>query len=227
MEEARDLEQLSSELEQERQMRDMLDQSASDLRNTVSQLEKRLGSIEDEGNEWKTRYETQHELNIQLERQIRTLEEKVEYIRGNPADRLSSVRSYEEMPMGVLNQLIKQLEKEKKSLQTQLKNYEWRIEQEAKVGAWMTQTQSHFWQKIYAEQGAYHKANDERRTYLTEIAQTTLSIETSKKQKAIWSREKKVLKEKYNVPTTQRILDLKKGPIKKTAAMKQLPKLKH
>ncbi|XP_067888915.1 coiled-coil domain containing 169 isoform X3 [Heterodontus francisci] len=206
MEEARDLEQLSSELEQERQMRDMLDQSASDLRNTVSQLEKRLGSIEDEGNEWKTRYETQHELNIQLERQIRTLEEKVEYIRGNPADRLSSVRSYEEMPMGVLNQLIKQLEKEKKSLQTQLKNYEWRIEQEAK---------------------AYHKANDERRTYLTEIAQTTLSIETSKKQKAIWSREKKVLKEKYNVPTTQRILDLKKGPIKKTAAMKQLPKLKH
>ncbi|XP_067888914.1 coiled-coil domain containing 169 isoform X2 [Heterodontus francisci] len=209
MEEARDLEQLSSELEQERQMRDMLDQSASDLRNTVSQLEKRLGSIEDEGNEWKTRYETQHELNIQLERQIRTLEEKVEYIRGNPADRLSSVRSYEEMPMGVLNQLIKQLEKEKKSLQTQLKNYEWRIEQEAKVGAWMTQTQSHFWQKIYAEQG------------------TTLSIETSKKQKAIWSREKKVLKEKYNVPTTQRILDLKKGPIKKTAAMKQLPKLKH
>ncbi|XP_067888916.1 coiled-coil domain containing 169 isoform X4 [Heterodontus francisci] len=188
MEEARDLEQLSSELEQERQMRDMLDQSASDLRNTVSQLEKRLGSIEDEGNEWKTRYETQHELNIQLERQIRTLEEKVEYIRGNPADRLSSVRSYEEMPMGVLNQLIKQLEKEKKSLQTQLKNYEWRIEQEAK---------------------------------------TTLSIETSKKQKAIWSREKKVLKEKYNVPTTQRILDLKKGPIKKTAAMKQLPKLKH
>ncbi|XP_078401435.1 coiled-coil domain-containing protein 169 [Cetorhinus maximus] len=200
-----DLEQLSSELEQERQMRDMLDQSTSDLRNTVSQLEKRLDSVEDEGNEWKTRYETQQELNIQLKRQIRILEEKVEYIHGNPADRLSSVRSYEEMPVGVLKQLTKQLEKEKKSLENQLKNYEWRIEQEAK---------------------AYHKANDERRTYLTEIAETTLSIETAKKQKAIWSREKNVLKEKYNVPTAQRILDLKKGPIKKTAALKQLPKLK-
>ncbi|XP_067842036.1 coiled-coil domain containing 169 isoform X4 [Heptranchias perlo] len=179
MEEARgdwsegDLERLSSELDQERQMRDMLHQSASELRNTVSHLEKRLDSVEDEGNEWRTRFETQQELNIQLERQIRTLEEKVEYIRGNPADRLASVRSYEEMPV------------------------------------------------------AYHKANDERRTYLAEIAQTSLSIETAKKQKAIGSREKKVLKGKYNVPTTQRILDLQKGPIKKTAAMKRLPKLKH
>ncbi|XP_067842035.1 coiled-coil domain containing 169 isoform X3 [Heptranchias perlo] len=194
MEEARgdwsegDLERLSSELDQERQMRDMLHQSASELRNTVSHLEKRLDSVEDEGNEWRTRFETQQELNIQLERQIRTLEEKVEYIRGNPADRLASVRSYEEMPVGALKQLIKQLEKEKKSLQNQLKNYEWRIDQEAK---------------------------------------TSLSIETAKKQKAIGSREKKVLKGKYNVPTTQRILDLQKGPIKKTAAMKRLPKLKH
>ncbi|GCB70074.1 hypothetical protein scyTo_0008496 [Scyliorhinus torazame] len=201
-----DTEQLSSELEQERQMRDMLDQSASNLQNMVAQLERRLDSMEDEGNEWKTRYETQQELNIQLERQIRLLEEKVEYIRGNPADRLSSVRSYEEMPVGVLKQLIKQLEKEKKSFENQLKNYEWRIEQEAK---------------------AYHKANDERRTYLMEIAQATLLIETVKKQKAMWSRENNVLKEKHNVPTAQRILDLKKGPIKKTATLKQLPKLKH
>ncbi|XP_020376194.2 coiled-coil domain containing 169, partial [Rhincodon typus] len=78
---------------------DMLDLSASDLRNTVSQLEKRLDRIEDEGNEWKTRYETHIELNLQLERQIRILEEKKEYIRGNPTDRLSSIRSYEEMPV--------------------------------------------------------------------------------------------------------------------------------
>ncbi|XP_067842033.1 coiled-coil domain containing 169 isoform X1 [Heptranchias perlo] len=222
MEEARgdwsegDLERLSSELDQERQMRDMLHQSASELRNTVSHLEKRLDSVEDEGNEWRTRFETQQELNIQLERQIRTLEEKVEYIRGNPADRLASVRSYEEMPVGALKQLIKQLEKEKKSLQNQLKNYEWRIDQEAK---------DKFTDSAFPV--AYHKANDERRTYLAEIAQTSLSIETAKKQKAIGSREKKVLKGKYNVPTTQRILDLQKGPIKKTAAMKRLPKLKH
>lgn len=198
--------ELEQELEQERAMRDMLEQSASELRKLVSQLEKRINTIEDEGNEWKTRFETQQELNLQLERQIRILEEKVEYTRGNPADRLSSVRSFQEMPMGALMQFIKQLEKERKSLQNQLKNYEWRIEQEGK---------------------AYHKANDERRIYLTEIAQTSLSIETAKKQNAIGSREMKVLTGKRNLPTAKRILELKKGPIKKTAAMKQLPKLKH
>ncbi|XP_072118996.1 coiled-coil domain-containing protein 169 isoform X1 [Mobula birostris] len=201
-----DLEWLSSELEQEKEMRDMLDQSASELQNIVSQLEKRVDNIEDEGNEWKTRYETQQELNLQLERQIRTLEQKVEFTRGNPANRLSSVRSFEEMSEGALQQMIKQMDKEKKSLLNQLKNYEWRIEQEAK---------------------AYHKANDDRRTYLTEIAHTSLSIAAAKKQKAMGSRETKVLTGKCNVPTTKRILDLKKGPIKKTAAMKQLPKLKH
>uniref|UniRef100_A0A8C3SWK6 Uncharacterized protein n=1 Tax=Chelydra serpentina TaxID=8475 RepID=A0A8C3SWK6_CHESE len=53
---------------------------------------------------------------------------------------------------GSLNQLLKQLEEEKRSLQNQLKDYELRLEQEAK---------------------AYHKANDERRMYLAEISQVT------------------------------------------------------
>lgn len=37
------------------------------------------------GGEWKTRYETQLELNDQLEKQIVSLKEKMEKIRGNPA----------------------------------------------------------------------------------------------------------------------------------------------
>uniref|UniRef100_A0A8C4VMB3 Uncharacterized protein n=1 Tax=Gopherus evgoodei TaxID=1825980 RepID=A0A8C4VMB3_9SAUR len=105
-----------------------------------------------QGNEWKTRYETQVELNRQLERQTGLLQEKMEHIRGNPTDRLSSIRSFDQMPVGSLNQLLKQLEEEKRSLQNQLKDYELRLEQEAK---------------------AYHKANDERRMYLAEISQVT------------------------------------------------------
>uniref|UniRef100_A0A8C3S5P9 Uncharacterized protein n=1 Tax=Chelydra serpentina TaxID=8475 RepID=A0A8C3S5P9_CHESE len=104
------------------------------------------------GNEWKTRYETQVELNRQLERQTGLLQEKMEHMRGNPTDRLSSIRSFDQMPVGSLNQLLKQLEEEKRSLQNQLKDYELRLEQEAK---------------------AYHKANDERRMYLAEISQVT------------------------------------------------------
>ncbi|XP_032838773.2 uncharacterized protein LOC104362216 isoform X2 [Tyto alba] len=75
----------------------MLENSIFELRNTVTELEKRLSSIEDEGNEWKTRYETQVELNKQLERQIRILQDKMELIRGNPADKFSIVHTFDQM----------------------------------------------------------------------------------------------------------------------------------
>ncbi|NXG14283.1 CC169 protein, partial [Grallaria varia] len=130
--------------------RQMLEISIFELRSTVTELEKRLNSIKEEGNEWKTRYETQIELNKQLERQINILRDKVELIRGNPADKLSIVRTFDQMPADSLKEVLKQLEEEKKRLQNQLKDYELRLEQEAK---------------------AYHKANDERRMYLSEILQ--------------------------------------------------------
>ncbi|NWW68993.1 CC169 protein, partial [Ifrita kowaldi] len=50
-------------------------------------------------NEWKTRYETQVELNKQLERQINIFRDKVELIRRNPADKLSIVRAFDKMPV--------------------------------------------------------------------------------------------------------------------------------
>ncbi|NXM07098.1 CC169 protein, partial [Tyrannus savana] len=130
--------------------RQMLEISIFELRNTVAELEERLNCVEDEGNEWKTRYETQVELNKQLERQINILRDKVELIRGKPTDKLSVVRTFDQMPVGSLKRVLKQLEKEKKSLQNQLKDYKLRLEQEAK---------------------AYHKTNDEWRMYLSEILQ--------------------------------------------------------
>nr|XP_009684773.1 PREDICTED: coiled-coil domain-containing protein 169 isoform X3 [Struthio camelus australis] len=115
----------------------MLEISIFELRNTITELEKRLSSVEDEGNEWKTRYETQVELNRQLERQIIKLQDKMQLVRGNPTGRnkLCSVRTFDRMPVGSLKQILKQLEEEKKSLQNQLKDYELRLEQEAKTSA--------------------------------------------------------------------------------------------
>lgn len=40
------------------------------------------------GNEWKTRYETQVELNGQLKRQISLIKERLEDLRGNPIGKL-------------------------------------------------------------------------------------------------------------------------------------------
>ncbi|XP_026564643.1 coiled-coil domain-containing protein 169-like isoform X1 [Pseudonaja textilis] len=196
------------ELTQEKQMKEMLELSIFEMNNTVAELEKRLNRTDDEDNEWKTRYETQVELNKQLERQIEFLQGKMEYIGGNPTDKLASVRSFKQMHMDSLNRFLKKLEGEKKGLQNQLKEYELRLDQEAK---------------------AYHKANDERRAYLAMISQISGSLKPLEKQKidvVEMKRENQVLRRKCNIPRNQRILDPKKGPIKKTAGVKQLPKLK-
>ncbi|XP_063160515.1 coiled-coil domain-containing protein 169 isoform X1 [Candoia aspera] len=203
-----DFEGVELELTQEKQMKEMLELSIFEMNNTVAELEKRLNRIDDEDNEWKTRYQTQIELNKQLERQIGFLQGKMEHLSGNPTDKLASVHLFDQMHTDSLNQFLKKLEKEKKSLQNQLKEYELRLEQEAK---------------------AYHKANDERRAYLAMISQISGSLKPLEKQKidaVEMKRENQVLRRRCNIPRNQRILDPKKGPIKKTAGVKHLPKLK-
>ncbi|XP_030602700.1 coiled-coil domain-containing protein 169 isoform X4 [Archocentrus centrarchus] len=93
------LARLQAELEQEREMKQMLEESVCDLRSTMCELQERLQSVDGEGNEWKTRYETQVELNGQLERQLSLIHERLEDMKGNPVDRLASIRSYEDMPL--------------------------------------------------------------------------------------------------------------------------------
>ncbi|XP_015275083.1 PREDICTED: coiled-coil domain-containing protein 169-like [Gekko japonicus] len=203
-----DAEQIMLEVEQEAQMKEVLELSLFEMKNTAAELEKRLNNIEDEDNEWRTRYETQIELNRQLERQIGLFQGKMQHVCGNPTDRLASVRSFDQMHLDSLDQFLKQLEEEKKSLQNQLKDYELRLKQEGK---------------------AYQKANDERRAYLAVISQISGSLKSSERQKkdeVEIKRENQILRGKCNIPKNQRILDPKKGPIKKTAGVKHLPKLK-
>ncbi|XP_070606008.1 coiled-coil domain-containing protein 169 [Erythrolamprus reginae] len=203
-----DFEGVELELTQEKQMKEMLEHSIFEMNNTLAELEKRLNRTDEEDSEWKTRYETQVELNEKLERQIEFLQEKMEQLGGSPTDKLAPVRSFEQMHSDSLNQFLKKLEEEKKGLQNQLKEYEVRLDQEAK---------------------AYHKANDERRAYLAMISQVSGSLKPLEKQKidaAEMKKENQVLRRKCNIPRNQRILDPKKGPIKKTAGVKHLPKLK-
>ncbi|XP_015707450.1 coiled-coil domain-containing protein 169-like isoform X2 [Coturnix japonica] len=186
-----DSEGLEMELGRERRRQQMLENSISELRKTVTELEKKLSSVEDEGNEWKTRYEMQVELNRQLQRQINILKDKVELIRGNPTDKLAIVRIFDQMPVGSLKEVLEQLKEEKKSLQNQLKDYELRLEQEAKTSA---------------------------------------MLKTAERQKpdALTSKGENQtlrLRGRCNVPQSLKMVNPQKGPIKKTAGVKQLPKL--
>ncbi|KAL8603180.1 hypothetical protein ACOMHN_032626 [Nucella lapillus] len=213
-----ELERLRAEVQQERQMKEMLDQSASELKATIVELEKRYDSIDNEGNEWKTRFETQQEMNQQLERQVLMLQDKVEDARRNlreanrtPRDN----RSFDDMA-DASPQMIKALDREKNLLANQLRDMEWRLDQESK---------------------AYHKANDEpndeRKQYSLEInaARGTIS-EMRSRQRMVMAlgQEGATIPRSHrdttgNIPNDQRIIDPKRGPIKKTAGVKSLPSL--
>nr|XP_020834383.1 coiled-coil domain-containing protein 169 [Phascolarctos cinereus] len=206
-----------------RPKRDIVQLTTIEIRNKIVELEEGLKNVDDEGNEWKTRYEAQIELNKHLAKQILNLRQKMAKVHGNPSDRLSSIRVYERMPLNSLNQLLKQLEKEKRSLEYQVKEYELRLEQASK---------------------AFHKTNDERRAYLAEISQLTIS-QASKKQPmdslakmkenllkrtgglTIWYKLKGVENCERGrwIPANWRTSDIKKGPFKKTARTSHLPKL--
>ncbi|XP_073518650.1 coiled-coil domain-containing protein 169 isoform X4 [Phyllobates terribilis] len=186
-------ERRAEQLQAEAKMKEMLQVSIYEMKNTVMDLERKLNSVEDEGNEWKTRYETQIELNKQLETQIRALQEKSEYLRGNPTDRLSSIRSYDQM------------------------------------------------------QVAYYKVNDERRMYVSEIAQvgklaksavyqilicltTSAAQEAARKQPsdpAHVTREKQAQKGVYNSSTKQKMASKKKDAAHKATKRSRSPKMKH
>ncbi|XP_060566107.1 coiled-coil domain-containing protein 169-like isoform X10 [Ruditapes philippinarum] len=312
-----ELEKLRAEIQQERQMKEMLDQSARELRITVEELEKRYEAIESEdpdltarGNEWKTRFETQEEMNQQLERQIIMLQDKIEEAKRNLKDAKNYVAGRANSPpdtrtgtpkskstgitinISVSPQagktprdmksfddlsdyihhlkrildieakanpaMVKNMEKEKNLLYNQLRDLEWRLDQESK---------------------AYHKANDERKQYVVEINSTKGNIDGNKaRQRAAVNLQQREVEEMSrsprllgyterfklrqhhrspdkeqkdqkltprlanhvasrvsqtsrisndysNIPEDQRIIDPKRGPIKKTAAVKNLPSL--
>ncbi|KAF6376010.1 coiled-coil domain containing 169 [Rhinolophus ferrumequinum] len=196
---------LKQELLEETHLKVMVQLSVLELRNKIAELEAKLNT-DDEGGEWKTRYEIQLELNGQLEKQIVSLKEKIEKIRGNPSDRLSSIRVYERMPVESLNTLLKQLEKEKRSLENQVKVCALKLEQESK---------------------AYHKTNSERRAYLAEMSQVSGSYHVSKRQQMDQLPRKKdnLVKTGRCNPVVQKTVNAKRGPVKNITSANYLPKL--
>uniref|UniRef100_A0A2K6MSC2 Coiled-coil domain containing 169 n=1 Tax=Rhinopithecus bieti TaxID=61621 RepID=A0A2K6MSC2_RHIBE len=196
---------LKQQLLEEVRKKDAVQLSIFELRHKITELEAKLNT-DNEGNEWKTHYETQLELNDQLEKQIVYLKERMEKIRGNSSDRLSSIRVYERMPVESLNTLLKQLEKEKRTLESQVKYYALKLEQESK---------------------AYQKINNECRTYLAEMSQGSGLHQVSKRQQMDQlprMQENLVKTGRYN-PAKQKTVSAKKGPVKKITRSNHLPEL--
>nr|XP_057942421.1 coiled-coil domain containing 169 isoform X2 [Doryrhamphus excisus] len=171
----------------------MLEESVRDLSCTMRELQDRLHGVDGEDNEWKTRYETQTELNLQLQRQISIIHERLEDLRGKPMDRLASIRSYDDMPLESLRQRLKLLTDEKSQLHSQLIDSRIRIEQEGK---------------------SFHKTNDERRAYLSEIAKLSSTVDAQRRQYSMPPQRGTESKLRAKQPSRKSEADGKKGKAK-------------
>nr|XP_044619997.1 coiled-coil domain-containing protein 169-like [Equus asinus] len=194
-------ERLKLELMEEIHMRNLVQLSILEIGNMIVELNTR-----NKPSKWEIRYKTQLVLNHQLEKQIATLKEKMEMVRGNPSDRLSSIHLYEQMPVESLNILLKQLEKEKRILENQVKDYALRLEQEAK---------------------AYRKVSNERRIYLAKMSQVSGSRQVPKRQQMdqLHRMKDNLVQTGKRNPANQKIVNAKREPAKKTARSNYLPKL--
>ena len=91
-------------------------------------------------NMWKERYLQQLAHNQQLEAQLRQLERKLAELKNRLQEGLdhqdTEVQGYEGMSDVTMRQLLRKLEKEKAELEWQLKECEWRLDQEAAVSGY-------------------------------------------------------------------------------------------
>lgn len=211
-----EIKRLKSEIENEEKMKHMLEQSINDLCKTVEALEVQSQSadVSDE-DEWKVRYYTQVEVNEQLEHQRDWLRSRAEAARVSNKEGLTEYLADLDLDSLTENQLVrylKQLEKDRNSVYNEIRDTEWKLDQESK---------------------AFHKFNDTRKAYMTEITDAMLNLESLRNRiKIVDMTDPNPLLGKcprhlkyLNIQPDQRIIDPRKGPIRKTAAVRSLPKL--
>ena len=145
-------EQLLAQIEQEQNLKKMLDNSASELQTTIADMEEQHRGLDDEGSEWKTRYETQVEINNRLNWQVDDLKRKTQMKSYLGA---AGIKDLNEISGTQLRTMVKQLEKDKSGVNSQLRNLDWRLDQESK---------------------ALHKALDKRKKYQLEIAEASYNL---------------------------------------------------
>ncbi|UJR26913.1 hypothetical protein I4U23_008222 [Adineta vaga] len=220
-----EIERLKADIHHEEQIKSSLEQSCQELQSTAVELEKRLKMIDEEmnthadiggvveGNEWKTRFENQEEINRHLTRQIVLLDKNIDQAKEEL--KAAKTRALKVNPNEVNQDVLKGVENEKKNLLSQLRDYEWRLEQENK---------------------AYHRATDERKNLTNEITDVRNAISTIKERthavdhmKSDRGGQASYREPNAATPVERRAPDTKRGPITSrnttTTTSRSLPKL--
>ena len=129
-EDPEEFEKLELDFADETEMKRVLEESVKQLEASVLEIEKRIDGISEESNEWKTRYETQADMNKFLDRKIVEMQTKADTMRKT----LRTGALYETTSdLSYFNELSNRLEQEKVQLESQLTDLNWKLDKETKV----------------------------------------------------------------------------------------------
>jgi hypothetical protein len=208
-----EIEQLNFSFQHEVSMKNNLEKKNEEVEKHIACFEQQLANVSNDPNdcEWGRKYLTQTEINAELLKQIKLMEEKMNQLEdiepnGSDADNNSKLNDTD------LRNMLRQLEKEKHVLVGNLKDVEWRLDSES--------------QELF-------RLNEDKEKYRLELNKATLESKKAIKRSVSPNPGLKFsksfngisMKNKHGIPDNHRILDPRKGPIKKTAAVKTLPKL--
>ncbi|XP_066978488.1 uncharacterized protein [Macrobrachium rosenbergii] len=212
---------LQKELDQEIRYRDTIQWSVGVLQQSVEELQKQLDAVkkgEDFGSEYKLRYETQLELNAKLEDQTAWYVDEIDKTKekmkqGQEFAYDQDLNDYTEFE---LLRLVKTLERERNNLYGDLRNKSWLLDNQSKE---------------------YYHLKELIKAYSGDLSIVNRSLEHLWRQRSLhqdrglgggtpvtspgglkWSGQS-------GIRPSQRILDPRKGPIRKTVGVHSLPRL--
>ncbi|KAK3860744.1 hypothetical protein Pcinc_033213 [Petrolisthes cinctipes] len=219
----KEMARLQKELEQEMRYRDTIQWSVAVLEQSVDELKQQLEAVtegqQEEGGEFKLRFEAQEQLNAKLEEQTEWYLEEVDKTkekikRGQEYTFDQDLDQYNEFE---LLKMVKCLERERNNLYSDLRGKSWVLDNQSKE---------------------YYHLKELIRAYTGDLTMINRSLEQLWRQRGIgqdthytggstpvtspggvrWSGQS-------GIRPSQRILDPRKGPIRKTAGVRSLPRL--
>ncbi len=221
-----EIEKLMAQIDQEKQATEILHQSTEDFKGTIEDLTAELKALDEDQTEdqWKERFNEQQEMNSYLEKQILILQEKLKEFKGemaNSGSKSDDPFEIDESNEVELRRLIKQLEREKLQMTGTLKDLEWQLDSESKAR-----------DRINADIGEYRAglAETQGKPAIPAVTEIRPAKYKMTPDKHINNNNFRGLRQGttgryYGIPDNQRIIDPRKGPVKRTAAAGHLPKI--
>ncbi|XP_059483564.1 uncharacterized protein LOC132201420 [Neocloeon triangulifer] len=231
-----DLTILKTELEHEKRLRRTILWSNRELQRIVYELEDEIIQLDSEdpdlpdpGNEWWVRLVAQNEINKQLEQQKKWLELELEQIIKQKEARPPKTMNFDLdlLTETELIRLVKRLERQRTDMYSTLRNLEWRLDREGREHQRLAEMKTMQQAELYHYTKTLDRLNKQsQRATINSNFAPSIKLISDPKLPPLDIVQPPASTSKWGQSSeTKRTFNPNKGPIRRTAGVRNLPKL--